>query len=207
MEVYHSGHHEHKWLQMATWKDLSKRINRTKNTIDWINHTGRIVKHMLPVVSAFAPSPSPRRWTPSPRRSTPSPRRSAPSPRRSPPSPSFFEPKCIFCEMYLTCVSSKLYKFITDRNGTIRDWSLEIREITQCRQIWGAAYSQQSFKRFTLSESTLAWVSNVFSGGEKPLASLTPHLLEPFASQPYSELHLAKVRLSALACLKVYCHI
>ena len=109
--------------------------------------------------------------------------------------------------MYLTCVSSKLYKFITDRNGTIRDWSLEIREITQCRQIWGAAYSQQSFKRFTLSESTLAWVSNVFSGGEKPLASLTPHLLEPFASQPYSELHLAKVRLSALACLKEYHHI
>ena len=101
--------------------------------------------------------------------------------------------------MYLTCVSSKLYKFITDRNGTIRDWSLEIREITQCRQ--------QSFKRFTLSESTLAWVSNVFSGGEKPLASLTPHLLEPFASQPYSELHLAKVPLSALACLKVYHHI
>ena len=54
MEVYHSGHHEHKWLQMATWKDLSKRINRTKNTIDWINHTGRIVVSMLFCMSALA---------------------------------------------------------------------------------------------------------------------------------------------------------
>ena len=45
------------------------------------------------------------------------------------------------------------------------------------------------------------------AGGQKkllpPLASLTPHLLEPFASQPYSQLNLAKDYLSALACFKV----
>ena len=30
MEVYHRGHQEHKWLQMATWNDLNKGI-RQKN--------------------------------------------------------------------------------------------------------------------------------------------------------------------------------
>ena len=60
MEVYHREHQEHKWLQMATWNDLNKGIEENclllqQNIIDWINHIGRIVKHMLPVMSDFAP--------------------------------------------------------------------------------------------------------------------------------------------------------
>ena len=36
---------------------MNKRIDQNKkNIIDWINHIERIVKHILPVMSAFAPS-------------------------------------------------------------------------------------------------------------------------------------------------------
>ena len=56
MEVYHRGlkniivHTGHmEWFEQRDWKEQ-------QNIIDWVNHIGRIVKYMLPVMSAFAPS-------------------------------------------------------------------------------------------------------------------------------------------------------
>ena len=31
MEVYHRGHQEHKWLQIATWIDLNQGIEENKH--------------------------------------------------------------------------------------------------------------------------------------------------------------------------------
>ena len=53
MEVYHRGlkniivHTGHmEWFEQRDWKEQ-------QNIIDWVNHIGRIVKYMLPVMSAF----------------------------------------------------------------------------------------------------------------------------------------------------------
>ena len=44
--IVHTGHME--WFEQRDWTEQ-------QNIIDWINHIGRIVKHMLPVMSDFAP--------------------------------------------------------------------------------------------------------------------------------------------------------
>ena len=49
MEIYHRDH----WIiivHTATWKDLTK-WNEENTMIDWINHMGRIVKHVFPMPS------------------------------------------------------------------------------------------------------------------------------------------------------------
>ena len=49
MEIYHRDH----WIiivHMAIWKDFNK-WNEENTKMDWINHMGRIVKHVIPVPS------------------------------------------------------------------------------------------------------------------------------------------------------------
>ena len=45
--IVHTGHME--WFEQRDWTEQ-------QNIIDWINHIGRIVKHMLPAMSNFSPS-------------------------------------------------------------------------------------------------------------------------------------------------------